>query len=73
MTSANSRNPYVRWALELGYEIHPGTRHWHAIHSVTGTLVIVPFGTKKSFRDHRNIRSRLKQGARPIVNQLHGH
>jgi hypothetical protein len=58
-------------ALNLGYEVHPGRRHWHAIHSLTGSMVILSFGTKASFRTHRNILSRLKQGARPIDNQPH--
>jgi hypothetical protein len=50
--------------MELGYELHRGRRHWHAIHSVTGRFAIVPFGSKISSSSMRNVLASLKRGAR---------
>lgn len=57
-------DPLLRLAVELGYTIKPGRRHWHLTHTSTGSVTILPFGRKRSTRSVRNITASLKRGAK---------
>lgn len=57
----------LRLAVELGYAITPGRRHWHLTHTTTGSRTILPFGRKRSTRSVRNITAHLKRGAKDTV------
>lgn len=59
-------DPILRAAVALGYEIHQGGRHYHAIHSATGNCVIISRGRQwqHKIRNVRNVLAALKRGAR---------
>ena len=55
-----TKDPMLRYALELGFEISPGRRHWHARHP-NGGHTIIPFGRKRHPRSERNITAALRR------------
>lgn len=56
------KDDLLRLAINLGYTIKPGRKHWHATHPSGGTTII-PFGRKRSPRSQRNIESRIRRNA----------
>jgi hypothetical protein len=67
-------DPMLRLAVELGYSITPGRRHWHLTHEITGSRTILPFGRKRSTRSVRNITAHLRRGAKdPLVHPVLKH
>lgn len=62
MTRLFQKDQLLRLALDLGYTIKPGRKHWHASHP-NGGSTIIPFGRKRSVRSHRNIESRIRKNA----------
>lgn len=62
-----SRLPFdrrLRLAESLGYEIHAGRKHWQAIHSKTGGIVLVPRGKRTAAHNERNFLAELRRKAR---------
>jgi hypothetical protein len=57
-------NPRLRLAESLGYEVHAGSKHWHAIHSITGDMVIIPFSSRTAAHNDRNLKAELRRKAR---------
>ena len=53
-------NPLIAEARRLGWVIEKGSRHWKLTHPVTGKRTILPYGSKFSDRDLKNIRARIK-------------
>jgi hypothetical protein len=60
-----SKDPCLRYALALGYQLTPGRKHWHA-HHPNGGRTIIPFGRKRSTRSERNILASLARACRPL-------
>lgn len=56
------RDPMLRYAIALGFELKPGKRHWHAVHP-NGGMTIIPFGRKRPPRAERNIQASLRRAA----------
>lgn len=54
----------TREAREMGYTLENGSKHWKLRHSETGYTTTLSYGTKLSTRDERNMRSRLRRGAK---------
>ncbi|MGA1640937.1 MAG: hypothetical protein ACO4AL_11365 [Steroidobacteraceae bacterium] len=52
----------LRYAIELGFAIRPGRKHWHALHP-NGGMTIIPFGRKRHSRSERNIQASLRRAA----------
>jgi hypothetical protein len=52
----------LRYAIELGFVIKPGRKHWHACHP-NGGHTTIPFGRKRHPRSERNIQASLKRAA----------
>ena len=50
----STTNPLLRYALQLGFTIAAGSKHWHATHP-GGGRAIIPFGRKRHPRSDRNI------------------
>jgi hypothetical protein len=63
MSRAN--HPVARYAIELGFTLTPGSKHWHASHP-GGGRTIIPFGRKISPRSEQNIRASLRRAARGL-------
>jgi len=61
------RDPALRLALELGFEIRPGRSHWILFHPGTGQQAIACFGRKRSPRSQRNIEASIRRAARPVA------
>lgn len=57
------RDPLLRYARELGFQITPGSRHWHCSHP-SGGFAIVGFGRNRSWRREQNSRAALRRAAR---------
>lgn len=55
-----TKDPMLRYALELGFELTPGRKHWHAKHP-SGGHTIIPFGRKRHPRSERNITAALRR------------
>jgi hypothetical protein len=53
----------TREARDMGYVLENGSKHWKLRHLRSGYTTTLPYGSKLSFRDERNIRSRLRRGA----------
>lgn len=67
------RKPFdrrLRLAESLGYEVHAGRKHWHAIHSLTGELVIISFSPRSAAHNERNLLAELRRKARPVVDHF---
>lgn len=62
MSRLIAKDQLLRLAVQLGYTIKPGRKHWLATHPSGGTTII-PFGRKRSARSHRNIESRIRKNA----------
>lgn len=62
MSRLFQKDQLIRLAIQLGYIITPGRKHWHATHP-DGGYTIIPFGRKRSVRSHRNIESRIRKNA----------
>ena len=60
---SRTNDPLVRYAIDLGFSITAGSKHWHARHSGGGWTTI-PFGRKRSDRSLRNIQASLRRAAR---------
>lgn len=58
------KDPCLKYAIDLGFSIVPGRKHWHARHP-NGGHTIVPFGRKRSPRSERNILASLRRAAPP--------
>lgn len=56
------KDPMLRYALELGFTIKPGRRHWHATHP-NGGHTIISFGRKRHPRSERNTMAALKRAS----------
>lgn len=56
------KDPCLRLALELGFSITPGRRHWHLRHP-GGGYTIASFGRKRSVRSERNTMAAIKRAA----------
>lgn len=56
------KDPCLRLALELGFSIKPGRRHWHLCHP-GGGYTIASFGRKRSPRSERNTLAAIKRAA----------
>lgn len=56
------KDPCLRLAIELGFSIKPGRKHWHASHP-QGGHVPIPFGRKRSPRSERNILASIRRAA----------
>lgn len=56
------KDPCLKYAIELGFQVVPGRKHWHARHP-NGGRTIVPFGRKRSARSERNIYASLKRAS----------
>lgn len=56
------KDPCLKYAIELGFQLTPGRKHWHARHP-NGGRTIVPFGRKRSARSERNIHASLRRAA----------
>lgn len=61
-----NKDPLLRYALALGFELSPGRRHWHARHP-GGGQTIIPFGRKRHSRSERNISAALRRAALPAT------
>lgn len=57
------RTPLVRYAVELGFSLTAGSKHWHGRHP-GGGWAIVPFGSNLSDRSVRNVQASLRRAAR---------
>jgi hypothetical protein len=55
----------LKLAQSLGYEIHPGRKHWHAIHSLTSAIVIISFSPRSAAHNERNLLAELRRKAKP--------
>lgn len=62
MSRLFQKDELLRLAIDLGYSIKPGRKHWHATHP-SGGYTIIPFGRKRSKRATRNIESRIRKNA----------
>jgi hypothetical protein len=56
------KDPCLKLALELGFIITPGRRHWHLSHP-NGNHTIASFGRKRHARSERNTMAAIKRAA----------
>ena len=67
MAKPNLRNdPLIRYALELGFVVRPGGRHWHCIHP-GGGQTILSYGRRRSVRNERNSMAALRRAAAGVA------
>lgn len=64
------KDPCLKYAIELGFQLTPGRKHWHARHP-DGGRTIVPFGRKRSSRSERNIYASLRRAANDNLSLTH--
>lgn len=65
------KDPCLKYAIDLGFSITPGRKHWHARHP-SGGHTIVPFGRKRSPRSERNILASIRRAvAKPVLPSTH--
>lgn len=60
---SRSNTPLVRYAIDLGFSVTAGSKHWHARHP-DGGWTTIPFGRKCSDCSLRNIKASLRRAAR---------
>lgn len=53
----------IKVAVDLGWQVTKGTKHYKLFHPATGKTTILPYGSKYTPRKERNIYSRLRSVA----------
>lgn len=56
-----SKDPLLKLAIELGYTITPGTKHWLAAHP-NGYTTRISFGRRRNRRAYLNQQACLMRG-----------
>ena len=65
----STTNPLLRYALQLGFTIAAGSKHWHATHP-GGGRAIIPFGRTRHPRSDRNIEASLRRASRTAQHEV---